>query len=328
MNKIKIGIIGYGKFAKLREECLRQSNVLDVEIVGYFDPYCEDINLRKFSHVSSLLKKVDSLIISVPPKLAPKYVQLGLEAGKNVFCEKPAAINIEYLNQIDEGLLNKNILAYGFNHRVHPSVIKMKQAIDGKKMGNILWMRGRYGKEIDDSYSDTWRCNKDLNGGGILIDQGIHMVDLMAYLSGGFDGANAVLSSSYLNLPGVEDNGFITLYCSSKKISASIHTTVTQWRYLFSLEIFMEKGSIILNGLRTKSGNYGDEILSIKPNTQNEQLINFSEERFSENISWQNEIDAFLTSCATGASYPFASFQDAKSTTKLIDLIYREAIWL
>jgi predicted dehydrogenase len=325
---MKIGLIGYGKFAKLREECLRSSDVLDVEVVGYFDPYSQDKNLEKFPDVSSLLKNVDALIISVPPSLAPKYVQLALEAGKNVFCEKPAAINIKNLNQIDEDLLQNNILAYGLNHRVHSSIIKMKQVIDGKKLGSILWMRGRYGKEVDDDYSGTWRCNKELNGGGILIDQGIHMVDLMAYLAGGFDGANAVLSTNYLNLPGVEDNGFITLFSTSKKISASIHTTVTQWRYIFSLEIFMEKGSIILNGLRTKSGNYGDEILSIKPNSQNEKSIVFSEERFSENMSWQKEIDAFLRSCATGTTYPYAGFRDAQETTQLIDLIYREAIWL
>jgi predicted dehydrogenase len=194
---MKIGLIGYGKFAKLREECLKFSDVLDVEVVGYFDPYCQDKHLKKFFDVSSLLKEVDSLIISVPPSLAPKYVQLGLEEGKNIFCEKPAAINLKSLNQIDEELLQDNILAYGFNHRVHPSIIKMKQAIDGKKLGSILWMRGRYGKEVDDDYSGTWRCNKDLNGGGILIDQGIHMIDLMAYLSGGFDGANAVLSTNF-----------------------------------------------------------------------------------------------------------------------------------
>lgn len=327
-KKIKIGLIGYGKFAKLREECLRYSNVLDVMVVGYFDPYCEDKNLKKFSDVSSLLKQVDALIISVPPSFAPEYVKLCLEEGKNVFCEKPAATNIKNLNQIDEELLQNNILAYGFNHRVHPSVIKIKHAIDGNKLGNILWMRGRYGKEVDNSYSDSWRCNKDFNGGGILIDQGIHMVDLMAYLAGGFDGANAILSSNYLNLPGVEDNGFISLYSTSKKISASLHTTITQWRYIFSLEIFMEKGSIILNGLRTKSGNYGDEVLSIKPNLQNEQLIDASEEKFSENQSWQKEIDAFLISCSTGKMYPYAGFKDAQDTTQLIDLIYREAIWL
>jgi len=325
---MKVGLIGYGRFAKLREECLIHSDVLDVEVVGYFDPYCTDEILIRFSTIEALLEKVDAVIISVPPRLAPGYVQLSLKAGKNIFCEKPAAVSSDNLREIDESLAQGKVLSYGFNHRVHPSVIKMKQVIDGKKLGHILWMRGRYGKEVDDSYSDTWRCNKDLNGGGILIDQGIHMVDLMAHLSGGFDGAQAVLSSNYLNIPGVEDNGFITLYSTSKKISASIHTTVTQWRYIFSLEIFLENGSIVLNGLRTKSGNYGDEILTIKPNSLNEKKISFTEERFPENISWQREIDAFLLSCHTGINYPYAGFGDAQRTTALIDLIYKEATWI
>ena len=325
---MKIGLIGYGRFAKLREQCLMHSNVLDVEIVGYFDPYCDNEKLKRFTTIESILEKVDAVIISVPPSLAPGYVQLSLKAGKNVFCEKPAAISNDNLGEIDKDLSLSKVLVYGFNHRVHSSVIKMKQVIDGKKLGNILWMRGRYGKEVDDSYSNTWRCNKALNGGGILIDQGIHLVDLMSHLSGGFDGAQAVLSDNYLNIAGVEDNGFITLYSTSNKISASIHTTVTQWRYLFSLEIFLEKGSIVLNGIRTKSGNYGDEILTIKPNALNEKKISFTEEIFTENTSWQKEIDAFLLSCDTGINYPYAKFGDAQKTTALIDLIYKEATWI
>ena len=325
---MKVGFIGYGRFAKLREQCLIHSDVLDVEIVGYFDSYCDNEKLKRFSTIESILKKVDAVIISVPPSLAPGYVQLSLKAGKNVFCEKPAAISIDNLHEIDEDLSQNKVLAYGFNHRVHPSVIKMKQVIDGNKLGNILWMRGRYGKEVDNSYSDTWRCDKALNGGGILIDQGIHLVDLMSHLSGGFDGAQAVLSNNYLNIDGVDDNGFITLYSASNKISASIHTTITQWRYIFSLEIFLEKGSIVLNGLRTKSGKYGDEILTITPNAMNEKKISFSEEIFADNISWQKEIDAFLISCDAGVSYPYAGFEDAQKTTALIDLIYQKAVWI
>ena len=126
---MKVGFIGYGRFAKLREQCLIHSDVLDVEIVGYFDSYCDNEKLKRFSTIESILKKVDAVIISVPPSLAPGYVQLSLKAGKNVFCEKPAAISIDNLHEIDEDLSQNKVLAYGFNHRVHPSVIKMKQVI-------------------------------------------------------------------------------------------------------------------------------------------------------------------------------------------------------
>ena len=84
----------------------------------------------------------------------------------------------------------------------------------------------------------------------------------------------------------------------------------------------------MLNGLRTKSGNYGDEILTITPNRLNEKKIDFTEEVFTENSSWQKEIDAFLISCDTDASYPYAGFEDAQKTTALIDLIYKKATWI
>ena len=325
---MKFGFIGYGKFAKLREECLQASEIADVNIVGYFDPHSNDQSLKKFNDIKELLGEVDAILISVPPRLAPEYVQMSLKAGKDVFCEKPAAVTVSNLNMIDKALIQNNILAYGFNHRVHKSILIIKEIIDSNKLGSVLWMRGRYGKEVDAKYSSTWRCNKNLNGGGILIDQGIHMVDLMLHLVGDFDGAQAVLSSNYLNVDGVEDNGFITLFSTKQKITASIHTTITQWRYIFSLEIFLEKGSIVLNGLRTKSGNYGDEILTIKPNSENELALNYSEERFEENLSWQSEIDAFLISCKDRTAYPYAGIDDALKTTSLIDLIYKEAKWL
>ena len=183
-------------------------------------------------------------------------------------------------------------------------------------------------KKLIKNYSNTWRCNKDLNGGGILIDQGIHMIDIMNFLVDDFDGIQALMSSNYLNIDDVEDNCFLTLYSKNKKISASIHSTITQWRYLFSLEVFLEKGSIILNGLRTSSGNYGEEILTIKPNKENENDIDFYEYIYKENVSWQQEINSFIKACKGHENYPFASIQDAYKTTELIDKIYKEAVWL
>ena len=168
-------------------------------------------------------------------------------------------------------------------------------------------MRGRYGKEVDEDYRYSWRCNPELNGGGILIDQGIHLIDLMNHLSGGFDGAQAVLSNNYLGIDGVDDNSFVTVFSTETKISASLHSTITQWRYLFSLEIFLENGSIILNGLRTNSGNYGNEILTIKPNKHLEEEIETTEEEFTSNDSWRLEMDAFI-SAIYGETIPICKF--------------------
>jgi len=325
---MKVGFIGYGNFSKIRERCLRQPSCSDIEIVGFYDPNISSSTIKKFTNINDLINKIDAVIISTPPKFSPKYVQMCLSSGLNVFCEKPAAISLKDLKKIDKKLLKNNTLAYGFNHRVHPSIQKLKSLVSKNYLGKILWMRGRYGKEVDANYSSTWRCNKDLNGGGILIDQGIHMIDIMNFLVDDFDGVQALLSSNYLNIKNVEDNCFITLFSKNKKISASIHSTITQWRYLFSLEVFFEKGSIILNGLRTSSGNYGDEILTVKPNSENEHNIKFEEHVFKENVSWQTEIDSFVQACRGEKKYPYASLADAYKTTELIDKIYNEAIWL
>jgi len=325
--KLKIGFIGFGKFSQVRKHVINE--VSDVDLVGFFDPFLDDIfDIPKIESVDKIFEVSDAVIISVPPKLAPEYVRQSLLHNKKVFCEKPAAISLKDLKTIEKYLSDKDLLAYGFNHRRHPSAEKIKNLIDEGYLGNILWMRGRYGKEVDDDYVDDWRCNPELNGGGILIDQGIHMVDLMAYFSGGFDGAQAVLSNNYLRIKGVDDNAFVTLYSSKSKISASIHSTITQWRYLFSLEIFMEKGSIILNGLRTNSGRYGEEILTIKPNSKFEADMGITEIKYPENVSWKKEILTFIDSAKTGKPYPYANYKDAFETTKLMDKIYDKAIWL
>ena len=325
---MRLGFIGYGLFAGVREAILAARE--DVELVGFYDPFWTErpTRLKRYTEIDDFLKNVDSVIVSVPPKLAPGYVVDALKAGRHVFCEKPAAVSVEQLLQVSPFLSPSLVLAYGFNHRQHPSIQHMKSIIDAAKLGKILWMRGRYGKEVDETYSSTWRCDKSLNGGGILIDQGIHMVDLMSYLGNGFDGAQAVLSDSFLGIDGVEDNGFITLFSRKSKISASIHSTITQWRYLFSLEIFLEKGSMILNGLRTNSGRYGEEILTIKPNLKCMAYAEDQEYKYPENSSWRQEIDEFVVACKQGKQYPFARFDDAVETTKLVDLIYKNAEWL
>lgn len=324
---INFGFIGFGKFSQVRKKSLEKFS--SINLVGFYDPSVKDIHdIAKVKSLDELFDRVDALIISVPPKFAPEYVSEALSKGKKVFCEKPAAINCEELKKIEKHLKSDSVLAYGFNHRQHSSIKKIKETLDNKILGKILWMRGRYGKEVEGNYVEGWRCDPHLNGGGILIDQGIHLIDLMSNLSGGFDGVQAVLSNNYLNIDGIDDNGFITLYSSKTKISASIHSTITQWRYLFSLEIFCEKGSIILNGLRTNSGNYGDEILSIKPNTQFEDTIKSQEIQYNENLSWEREMQAFIKSVNENILYPYAKYEDAKKITNLIDLIYKEAIWL
>jgi 1,5-anhydro-D-fructose reductase (1,5-anhydro-D-mannitol-forming) len=157
-------------------------------------------------------------------------------------------------------------LMYGFNHRHHQSIQRMKEIVESGKLGKVLWIRGRYGKEVDQSFFNGWRAKPELAGAGILLDQGIHMIDLLMHLGGEFDEVSAFVSNLFWKIDGIEDNVFAIFRDSQSGICASVHSTMTQWRYLFALEVFMEGGALILNGLKTSSGAYGEEILTIKRN--------------------------------------------------------------
>ncbi len=326
---LKIGFIGFGKFSHVRLAILQKDP--RVVIAGFYDPHIErgHEEIQKYDDLDVMLGKVEAVLISVPPAQAPDYVIRCLAKGKHIFCEKPAAINSDALRNIEPYITDNIVLGYGFNHRQHGSVRKISEIIDSRILGDVLWMRGRYGKEVDDSYKSTWRCKPELNGGGILIDQGIHLVDLMNEFSGGFDFASAVLSNSYLNIEHVEDNAFVNFASKKRKITASLHSTITQWRYLFSLEIFLSKGSLILNGLRTNSGNYGDELLVVKPNNIAAlENVSDAEYLFEHNLSWQYEMNEFVDACVIGRPYKFAGYNDAVKVTRLIDLIYSSAEWV
>ena len=215
---------------------------------------------------------------------------------------------------------------YGFNHRHHDSIKKMKQIVDSGELGKILWMRGRYGKEVDDDYFKGWRADPKLAGGGIMLDQGIHMLDLFLHFAGDFDEIHSIVSNLHWEMDGLEDNVFSIMRNSKNGISASLHSTMTQWRYLFSLEIFLQKGSLILNGLKTSSGVYGDEELAIKYNQSGDKSGNVRHEeiiKYETNNSWNSEIREFFDAISEGKIVKMGSSIDALILMQKIDKIYK-----
>ena len=217
-------------------------------------------------------------------------------------------------------------LMYGFNHRHHDSIIRMKELVDAGDYGRILWMRGRYGKSVTPDYYNEWRAKKDLAGGGILIDQGIHMLDLFLHLGGSFDTIKAEVSNLYWNLE-VEDNAFVILKNSQTGLVANLHSTMTQWRHLFSLEVFMEKGYMVLNGLNTSSMSYGDEILSIAKNRSAAPAATWEDEiktHYKTNNSWEYEINHFIDSITYDKPITIGNSDDALKLMEIIDSIYSQ----
>jgi len=326
MRKIKIGIIGFGKMGKLRAEVVEQIGI--GEIICIYDTiHHNDTKYKQYNNVDELLNSgIEILFICTPNYRIKDLTISAIKKGIHVFAEKPPGINLDEAICMQNELIlnNKNtVLMFGFNHRHHASVQKMKKIIEDDLMGKVLWMRGRYGKEVDSSFFKGWRVKKELSGGGIMLDQGIHMLDLFLYLGGDFDQVKSFVSNLFWKIPDIEDNVFAILKNSNSGLCASLHSTMTQWRYLFSLEIFLEKGSLILNGLKTSSGAYGDEVLTIKYNDN----LNHSEEiTYHENISWKSEILHFFDCIYDSKQPQYGNINDALKLMEIIDKIYKDGV--
>lgn len=329
---INIGIIGYGKMGQARHKALKKlKSQCKVILIS-------DINQNKnrnklvynfTENYMDVIKnyQIDVIFICTPNFLNKKLTILALKNKKHVFCEKPPTLNYKELKKVIECEKKYGSkLMYGFNHRHHQSIIKMKKIIDDKIYGNILWMRGRYGKSVNGTFNKNWRSKKELSGGGILIDQGIHLLDLFIYLGGKFDEIKSVASSLYWK-SNIEDNVFAILKNNKTGLSASFHSTMTQWRHLFSLEIFFEKGYITLNGLKTSSGTYGKEVLTIAKNRSTTPAATHKSEKkyiFNVDNSIDEEVKIFINFIIKDKQVDIGSSNEAMEIMKIIYKIYKQ----
>ena len=191
-------------------------------------------------------------------------------------------------------------------------------------------MKGVYGKSQMISFNQTdWRTDREASGGGILLDQGIHMLDLMRHLSGeNFTDVFSIIDNAFWNFD-VEDNAYV-LMKSPKGLVAQLHSSATQWRHVFNLEITLERGSLILGGLLTGSKSYGDETLTVITSdpSKDKGMPKESTSKYNEDVSWDNEIKYFANSLADNTSIERGSIDDALETMRLIETIYKaDPIW-
>lgn len=326
---IKCAIIGYGKMGKIRAKALEKTG--RAHVVGVYDTEkIQDINYHVYGTDREPFsdQEVQAVFVCTPNYRIPTLCKDALNAGKHVFSEKPPAFNASAVEEVIAAEENSGLtLMYGFNHRHHDSIKKIKQIVDDEELGKILWMRGRYGKEVNEAFFDGWRAKKELAGGGIMLDQGIHMLDLFLHFGGEFDEIQSMVSNLYWKIEGIEDNVFLNLRSSKTGICASLHSTMTQWRYLFSLEVFLEGGALILNGLKTTSGAYGEEVLSIKRNPGHTYDGSYeSEERivYKVNNSWMSEVNHFIDCIEMKKDVMIGNSLDALNVMRVMDRVYEQ----
>ena len=334
MNTLKFGIAGYGKMGKIRERSI--ANNENTELVAIYeinDHKYQDKSVRDCNSYEELLNiEIDAIFISSYVSSAAEYTISALNAGLNVFCEKPPSMNHEEMLAVQKAEKKSNkVLKYGFNHRYHYSVIEAKKIISEGTLGKLLWMRGVYGKAGSIDFHDIWRNYKNYSGGGILLDQGIHMLDLFRYFSNEeFECLHAHLTASYWDIE-CEDNAFLTLKSNINEIVATLHSSATQWKHKFLLEMTFEEGYLNLDGILSETRSYAPETLIF--GNKNFEDVDFAMGKPKESItyfehdkSWDLELVEFIAAISSENPIINGTSQDALEIMKLTDHVYENSL--
>jgi predicted dehydrogenase len=333
-GKVRTGIVGFGYMGEIRYRNVTEHP--SMELVGICDPGREAAiaanGIRIFKTWKELVDSdIEAVIICTPNFAIPQIAIYALDKGRHVFCEKPPGRNYSDIFSIREAELRNpgTRLIFGFNHRHHPGITDAKAIIDSGSLGQILTLRGVYVIGGGYDYPDSWRNDEAISGGGILLDQGIHMLDLFRYFVGDFTEIQGMRGITAFDIA-VEDNAVVIMRTARGQL-AQLHSSATSWKHTFRLEIGCEKGYAVISGLLSKTGSYGRETLIIgRRPAQNERMAvgNPREETiyYDYDPSWNIEIAHFAECILGNIPIEKGTSIDALKVMEIIDKVYQSAI--
>jgi predicted dehydrogenase len=310
----------------------------ELTLVGISDPFAAPEALRReCSHFKDHREAIertrpDIVFVCTPNRFTPDVCVHALQHGCHVFCEKPPGRNVDDVHRIiaAEKAHPGLTLIFGFNHRHHPAIQEAKSIVDAGRMGRVMWLRGVYGKSggSGTEFERSWRNDPAISGGGILLDQGIHMLDLFRFFCGDFEEVHGLVETRYWNVP-VEDNAFVLLRNRHGQI-AQLHSSATLWKHTFRLEIGLEGGYLVCKGLLSKTGSYGREMLIVgrKPSDTGGAALGHPREEiiyFDRDLSWELQVKELIHCIRTGKPVADSSSEDALRVLELIEAVYRQA---
>ena len=322
---MKFGIIGCGLIGWKRASVIRGKNSVEVAAdikIERAKELAAEFDIKKTTDDPDRVVSnpdVDAVIVATTHDVLAKIALKAIEAGKHVLIEKPGARNADELIPVIEAAKKKNVtVKIGFNHRFHPGLQKAKSIVDSGDLGPLMFIRGRYGHGGRLGYEKEWRAQPEISGGGELLDQGVHLIDLSRWFLGELSPAGGSLNTYFWDMQ-VDDNAFILLKTAQDQV-AWLHATWTEWKNMFSFEIYGKKGKLHIEGL---GGSYGTERLTYyrmlpemgPPETE---MYEFP----GEDLSWKLEFDDFCESVASG-SKPCGNLEDAAAALSIIDVYYQ-----
>jgi predicted dehydrogenase len=266
-------------------------------------------------------KDVTAVIVStVNSSLAP-ITLAAVEAGKHVLVEKPAATRSEELATIQEAAKRTgSLVRIGYNHRYHPAFLKSYELIEREPLGEPMFVRARYGHGGRVGYDREWRADPKLSGGGELIDQGVHLIDLAGCFLGDFTEISGHATTYYWDMP-VDDNAFLSLRTSEGR-TAWLQVSCTEWKNLFSFEIYFRHAKLHIEGL---GGSYGLERLTyykMLPEMGPPETTIFEFPRGEQ--SWIHEVNLFIDDLVNSRQ-PRPGLAEGKRILEIVEEIYRRS---
>lgn len=326
---LRVGIAGYGLVGKRRRHYIDLHPELRTVAVCDQRFTCTGTlpdGVRHYPTYQQLLEEpLDVLFVSLPSYMAAEVTTVGLGRGMHVFCEKPPSATVAEMERVvaAEQAHPGLVLKYGFNHRYHDSVRDALRRVRSGEMGSILNVRGVYGKSRVVPFSGGWRAQRAYAGGGILLDQGVHMLDLMRLFCGDFVEVKSFVSNSFWRHD-VEDNAFALLKDAQGRV-AMLHSSATQWQHRFTMEVALTGGYLELRGILSGTKSYGQERLVV--GRRDEAAVGSTEETvitYLDDTSWQDEIAEFTDAVCGRGPIVAGRSEDALAIMKLVYRIYWE----
>jgi len=326
---MRIGLVGAGLQGKRRMEAIKRLGKNSMVVVADADKdaarrLAKETGCETTENWRDVVQRrdVDVVVVCTPPHLHAPISLAALTKGKHVLCEKPLGRTPEEAKRIVDAARRSGAkLKCGFNLRFHPGIRTARDWCDRGALGELDFIRCRYGIAGRPGYEKEWRAKAEIAGGGELMDQGIHAIDLFRWFLGDFSHVVGFLSTRFWKVKPLEDNVFALLRTSKGQI-ASLHASWTQWKNLFSLEIYGRDGYATVEGL---GGSYGTEKVTLgkRPRASEpftEKVVDFR----GEDVSWLAEWKEFIASIKENRE-PLGNGYDGWQAVKIAHEIYRSA---
>ena len=322
---MNIGIIGCGLVGQKRSTQLAGANLVaiyDIDTKRAQD-LSEATGAKVFGSWQEIIdsKGVDIVIVATTHEWLYPITKAAILAGKHVLVEKPAARTIEEIEELQKlAKEHKVLVRVGFNHRYHPALQQARKMVDDDAIGDLMYIRAKYGHGGRIGYDREWRSDPKLAAGGELVEQGIHIIDLANWFFGFFTYIDGFASTQFWDQE-LDDNATMILKTIDKKF-ATLTVSCTEWKNIFCFEIYGKKGKIEINGL---GGSYGTERLTyykVRPEMGPPETVSW--EWPFEDRSWELEMQEFLEDIKQNRE-PEAGLEAARKAWRIINKVYAQS---